>query len=139
MSHNPNRAAGASRKKARRNNPHAGHRRRRPTTPQGVDYGDIHSRSITDRGWKVEYFGGDDFEVVYELIAAGNATGKIKNDDADRTVRVLEGILYVLVPGSLPAEVRKNQVCTFPKGTEYELSSSMHGDVEVLFCRTVSH
>jgi mannose-6-phosphate isomerase-like protein (cupin superfamily) len=100
-----------------------------------VDFGDIRSRVATNRGWKITHFKGDAFEVIYELIAAGNATGKVKHETADRSFRVLEGGLYVLLDGQSPIEVRRNQAFSLPKGTEYELSSNTRADVEVLFCQ----
>lgn len=137
MSHNPNRVAGGNvaRRHARKYMPHLGHRRSGPSTPQGVDFGDIRNRTPTNRGWKIIHFEGDDFEMIYELIAAGNATGKVKHETADRSFRVLEGSLYVLLDGQSPIELRRNQGFSLPKGTEYELSSNTTADVEVLFCQ----
>jgi len=136
MSHNPNRAAGKVRRRnARRYDPHAGHRRAGLTTPQGVDFGDIRDRISTNRGWKIIHFQGDDFEMIYELIAAGSATGKIKHEESDRSFRILEGRLFVLLGGQSPIELRRNQAFSIPKGTEYELSSSTTADVEILFCQ----
>lgn len=134
MSHNPNRTVGnRSRRNARRYDPHAGHRRSGPATPQGVDFEDIRNREITDRGWKIVHFRGKSFEVIYELISAGSSTGRIKNDEADRSFRVLEGALFVLIDGQTPAEIRRNQSFSIPGGTEYELCTNATADAEVLF------
>jgi mannose-6-phosphate isomerase-like protein (cupin superfamily) len=82
----------------------------------------------------VEYFKGEEFEVRYELIAAHNATGKIKNDEADRVVRVLRGQLFILQDGNI-VTLREGQAYSLPKGTEYEMCSDNSSDVEVLLCQ----
>ena len=135
MSHNPNRAMGAnSRRVARKYDPKAGHRRKRGGGPQGIDLGELQNRESTSRGWRVTCHKGDEFEMVYELIAAHNATGKIKNDSSDRAIRVLRGQLFVLVDGNI-ITVREGQAYSIPKGTEYELCSDTARDVEVLICQ----
>jgi hypothetical protein len=136
MSHNPNRGTGNNRRRnARRYDPHAGHRRAGPTTPQGVDFQDIRNREVTNRGWKIVHFQGEDFEMIYELISAGSSTGKIKHETADRSIRVLEGCLYVLLAGQSPIELLRHQSFSISRGTEYELCSNSTADVEVLFCQ----
>lgn len=134
MSHNPNRAMGADSRRARRYDPKAGHRRKRGGGPQGIDLGDLHDRENTLRGWRVFYHKGDEFEMVYELIAARNATGKIKNDSSDRAIRVLRGQLFILIEGNI-ITIREGQAYSIPKGTEYELCSDTARDVEVLLCQ----
>jgi mannose-6-phosphate isomerase-like protein (cupin superfamily) len=135
MSHNPNRAVGNhGRRVERRYNPHMGHRRSRSSGPQGVYLADLEHKETTNRGWRVTYFKGDDFEVAYELIAARNATGLIKNENSDRVIRVLRGHLFILIHGEI-VTVRDGQSYAIPKGTEYELSSDMGVDAEVIICQ----
>lgn len=135
MGFNPNRAVGKNmRRTARRYDPKAGHRRARNAGPQGIDLGELQHRENTGRGWRVISFRGDDFEMVYELIAAHNATGTIKNDQADRALRVLHGRLFVLMNGEI-ITIREGQGVNLPKGSKYELSSDVASDVEVIFCQ----
>lgn len=136
MSHNPNRVAGNNgvRRVVRRYDPSLGHRRARGGGPQGIDLADLQKREATGRGWRVVAFKGDEFEVIYEMIAARNATGVIKHEEADRLVRVLRGQLYATMDGTI-VTIRSGQFLELPKGTTYELSSEVADDVEVLFCQ----
>lgn len=137
MSHNPNRGVGnrTHNRFKRKYDPSKGYRRTGAQNPQGVDLADIQNREVTGRGWKILYFQGEDYEMVYELIANGNSTGIVKNDKADRSVRVLEGQLYVLMDGEI-ITVSRGQSFSFPRGTEYEISAPSTSDVEVLFCQS---
>jgi hypothetical protein len=73
--------------------------------------------------------------MIYELISAGSSTGKIKHETADRSIRVLEGCLYVLLVGEAPIELTRHQSFSISRDTEYELCSNKTADVEVLFCQ----
>lgn len=135
MSYNPNRASGSNtRKTARKYDPRTGHRRAKDNTPLGIAPSDLSLREVTNRGWRIPHFEGEEFEVVYELIAAGNSSGVIKNSESDRVIRVIRGHLFVLAGGET-ISLREGQVFSVEKGTEYEFASDMGSDVEVLFCQ----
>lgn len=99
--------------------------------PVGVSQVDLRNKVSTSSGWRVPYFSGEDFEVFYELICTRNATGKLCHKTLDRCVRVLSGQLFITHEGEVTT-VLMNQVCTFTRGSEYELASPGDSDVELL-------
>lgn len=136
MSYNPVRAKNNGQQhRQRRLDPHAGIKRHNTAAlsgPQGVHHSDIRFRKDTDRGWRVDHFKGDKFEVVYEFICARNNTGKIVHPKKDRCLRVLSGSLYITVD-DMQFEITAGQAYSIPKKTEYEMASMGVGDTEVLF------
>jgi mannose-6-phosphate isomerase-like protein (cupin superfamily) len=106
--------------------------------PRGVNIADMRNREATAHGWRIPYFMGDDFEVIYEYICARNGTGVIKNADKDKCVRVLAGSLYVTVDGEIKT-ILTGQAYALLRDTEYELSSSGDTDVEVLICQNAGY
>lgn len=140
MSYNPARVDPQVRQRQaqqRRQNPHAGVKHSTIVGrdgPRGINVADIRNRQSTERGWRVATFKGDDFEMIYEYICARNSTGQIKNEDQDRAIRVLAGMIYVTIDGQVN-EIQTGQGFAIPKGTVYELATSGTTDAEVLFCQ----
>ena len=139
MSYNPIRAAGIvhPRREKKYPSPNAGvtHSqimKRRGAQSASID--DIRNRQITPRGWKVVYFQGDAFEMVYEFINAKNSTGLIKNKDLDRSFRVLSGQLFITIDTDI-FPVNAGQSFSLPKDLVYQLATFGTGDTEVIFCQ----
>jgi mannose-6-phosphate isomerase-like protein (cupin superfamily) len=101
---------------------------------QAVTISDVRNKVNTPRGWKVQQFRGPDFEVVYEFICARNSTGLIKNEDADRSIRVLAGRLFVTVDKEI-IELRSGMSISVARDKEYEMATSGDTDAEVILCQ----
>lgn len=140
MSYNPARVDPQVRQRQaqqRRMNPHAGVKHSTIVGrdgPRGINVADIRNRQTTERGWRVNTFKGEDFEMIYEYLCARNSTGQIKNEDQDRCLRVLAGMVFVTIDGHAN-EIHTGQGFAIPKGTTYELATSGTTDAEVLFCQ----
>ncbi len=101
---------------------------------QAVTIDDVRNRVNTLRGFKVQQFKGEDFEVIYEFICARNSTGQIVNEEQDRSVRVLAGRLFVTVESEV-VELRPGQSLSVARGQIYELATSGTDDAEVLLAQ----
>lgn len=137
MSYNPNRQKSSTPRRQRRLDPRAGTRFSDVVSrygPSAATIDDVRSKMNTSRGWKVDIFKGESFEMVYELICARNSTGMVKSEDQDRAIRVLSGLLYVTIGEEL-FELRAGSSYSFPAGTEYQLATSGDFDSEVIFCQ----
>lgn len=140
MSYNPARVDPQVRQRQaqqRRMNPHAGVKHSTIVGrdgPRGINVADIRNRQSTERGWRVLTFKGEDFEMVYEYICARNSTGQIKNEEQDRCLRVLAGMVYITIDGQAN-EIQTGQGFAIPKGMVYELATTGTTDAEVLFCQ----
>jgi len=123
--------------KRRQTDPRAGKRHSDYTRghgPRGMNLEDMRNRQSTPHGWRILYFEGDQFEVYYEYFCARNGTGVIKSEDHDRVVRVLAGSLFVTRDTEIIA-LQNGQAMAFAKGEEYELSTSVDTDAELLVCQ----
>lgn len=141
MSYNPNRQKNALAKRQRKLDPRAGLRYSEVVSrfgPGAATIDDARSKVDTDRGWRVEIHKGDEFEMIYEFICSRNATGKIRNEDQDRAIRVLGGMVFLTI-GSEVFELRAGSSYSFPKGVEYQLATSGDFDAEVIFCQGVDY
>lgn len=101
---------------------------------QAVTIDDVRNKVNTPRGWKVQQFKGPDFEVIYEFICARNSTGRIKNEEADRSIRVLAGRLFLTIDGEI-IELRAGMSGSIARGKEYEMATAGDTDAEVVFCQ----
>jgi mannose-6-phosphate isomerase-like protein (cupin superfamily) len=98
---------------------------------QAVTIDDVRNKVNTPRGFKVQQFKGEDFEVVYEFICARNSTGQIKNDDQDRSIRVLAGRIFITIDEEI-ADLHPGQSVSIARGKVYEMATSGTDDAEVL-------
>ena len=129
-------------RRQRKLNPHAGIKHsdivaRKGYRPETAMY--LEEKIPTERGWKVVHFAGKDFEMVYEYICMHNSTGRVKHRSADRSLRVLNGELYVELKDKDIIKLTQGQVFAFPRKTEYQLATSGLGDAEVLFCQGTNY
>jgi mannose-6-phosphate isomerase-like protein (cupin superfamily) len=137
MSYNPNRQKGTTPRRQRRLDPRAGLRFSEVVSrygPSAATIVDVRNKVDTSRGWRVDIHKGESFEMAYELICARNSTGMVKNEDQDRAIRVLAGLLYVTI-GEEMFELQAGSSYSFPMGTEYQLATSGDFDSEVIFCQ----
>lgn len=137
MPYNPSRLGGKRAPKRRNHNPHAGVKHSSIMArggPQAVFSSELQNRVPTSCGWKIAQFLGDDFEVEYHYICAGNNSGVIKNEESDRFIRVLAGTIFLTL-GSEIVQIYTNQTFSIKKGCEYQLATPGVGDAEVLFCQ----
>lgn len=143
MSYNPTRMnpnQNLARRK-RRLDPRAGSRRSEIISrqgPQGTSSENLHKRKETDRGWVIDYFKNDNFEVSYQYWASNNTTGKIKHPTKDRIIKVLYGKFSVSefdeerkIPLTQET-IGQGSVFVAEKGMCYELASFGDSDVELL-------
>lgn len=142
MVYNPARAHGAANKR----------KRHTPAPGSGIRHSDIIAKSgirsvtlndykkkiVTDRGWKIDHFKGETYEMVYEFICSRNSTGLIKNPVSDRTVYVLSGQFYLTV-STQTTLFHSGQSFSIPKDVEYCLATDGHGDAEILFCQGANY
>jgi mannose-6-phosphate isomerase-like protein (cupin superfamily) len=139
MSYNPHRhgTQAAQAKRQRNMNPHAGVKLSDIIArqgPQAATIDDYRGKVETPRGWRVEQFKGDTFEMIFEFICSKNSTGMIKHETEDRSLRVLGGELFVQINGTT-ARLRPGNAIAIPAGTEYSLATSGTTDAEVIFCQ----
>jgi len=139
MSYNPTRHGQQSKHTARQRfvDPKAGKRHSdiaRALGPRGANIEDIRNRQTTPHGWRIPYFEGDEFEMYYEYLCARNGTGVVKSVEHDRCIRILVGTVFYTSDGQIN-QLHTGQAAVFPKGTEYELSTSGDTDAELLICQ----
>jgi hypothetical protein len=95
MSYNPNRANKAKARQ-RRYDPHAGVKRSDIAKRREVgSHAPIASRENTRFGYTSEVFSGPSFTNLYMCLLQGNNTGIGVTHKGDRSIRIMNGILFV--------------------------------------------
>jgi mannose-6-phosphate isomerase-like protein (cupin superfamily) len=143
MSYNPNIHGKEGKRVARRRqaDPKAGKRHSdivRAMGPRGTNIEDIRNRQSTPHGWKIPYHQGEEFEMYYEYLCARNGTGVIRNDEHDRCIRILVGMLFVTRDSQITT-LYAGQAVVMEKGSEYELATSGDTDAELLVCQGANY
>lgn len=141
MSYNPNRAAGALKRRRPQPNPHAGVKRSDIVRRRGVAQSlPTDGRVKTKHGVSTTVFESKSFEQRHVFMYSANNTGMGVNKKGDRTVRVLGGRIFVTIleeDGQKSIhEVNEDSYFNFPRGMSYSIATSGTGDAELIITET---
>ena len=127
-------------------NPHAGTKHSDIMRRQGAGRGapSVVNQSKTPHGFGNAVFECDGFTVRYETMFAGNNTGMLVNEDGDRTIRVLSGVVFLLTEEvdkegkatQHQTRIAAGQHINAARGTRHAVATSGTTDVELLFIET---
>jgi len=144
MSHNPTRAT-RNINRQRKMNPHAGVKHSDIMKRRGASHSlpSVSDREKFEHGFTAEIFSAKSFVQKVMYFYAGNFTGIGVNKTKDRTIRVINGTLYVtFLDNDGGYDVQKYTSGTsinLPRGTKYGLSSSGTSDVELLVTESTNY